>query len=130
VSHRSAAALLGLGHLPADRHEFVLPQRRQSRRPDVRIHLRSLTAEEWSWVSGLPVTSPARIAGDLLDDREDPGAVGQVVADALRSGLARPDALRRALARHAAALGQPREDGRAALRHLLELTGDPGGPDA
>ena len=29
VSHRSAAALYGLGHLPADRHEFIAPSRRQ-----------------------------------------------------------------------------------------------------
>lgn len=27
VSHRSAAALYGLGHLPADRHEFTIPNR-------------------------------------------------------------------------------------------------------
>src|SRR5262245_51657134 len=38
VSHRSAASLYGLGHLPADVHEFTLPTRRQSRRPDVRLH--------------------------------------------------------------------------------------------
>ncbi|HZC26699.1 MAG TPA: type IV toxin-antitoxin system AbiEi family antitoxin domain-containing protein, partial [Actinopolymorphaceae bacterium] len=28
VSHRSAASVLGLGHLPADTHEFTLPGRR------------------------------------------------------------------------------------------------------
>ena len=44
VSHRSAAALYGLGHLPADRHEFTLPRRKQTRRPDVRFHQRSLPA--------------------------------------------------------------------------------------
>lgn len=125
VSHRSAAALLGLGHLPADRHEFILPGRRQSRRPDVRLHVRTLAGDEWSWVRGLPVTTPTRIAADLLDDREDPGSVGQVVADALRAGLQRPEAFRRSLARHAAQLGRPRQDGSAALRRLLELTGDP-----
>ena len=37
VSHRSAAAVFGLGHLPADVHEFTLPARRQSRRGDVRL---------------------------------------------------------------------------------------------
>ena len=37
VSHRSAAAVYGLGHLPADRHEFTVPKRRQTRRPDVRF---------------------------------------------------------------------------------------------
>jgi predicted transcriptional regulator of viral defense system len=125
VSHRSGAALYGLGHLPADRHEFVLPVRRQSRRADVRLHVRPLGADEWAWVRGLPVTTPTRIAGDLLDDREDPGSVGQVIADALRSGLERPDAFGRTLARYAAQLGQPRQDGLAALRFLLDLTDDP-----
>jgi hypothetical protein len=42
VSHRSAAALYGLGHLPADRHEFTLPTRRQTRRADVRLHPQEL----------------------------------------------------------------------------------------
>ncbi|MGH7746009.1 MAG: type IV toxin-antitoxin system AbiEi family antitoxin domain-containing protein, partial [Candidatus Dormibacteria bacterium] len=43
VSHRSAARLYGIGDLPADRHEFTLPVRRQSRRADVRLHHRSLS---------------------------------------------------------------------------------------
>ena len=42
VSHRSAASVYGLGHLPADRHEFTVARRKQSRRPDVRIHVRPL----------------------------------------------------------------------------------------
>src|ERR1700730_112179 len=46
VSHRSAAALYGLGHLPADRHEFTVPVRRQTRRPDVRLHTRPLRSDE------------------------------------------------------------------------------------
>src|SRR6266508_1213411 len=46
VSHRSAAAVYELGHLPADRHEFTLPVRRQSRREDVRLHLREVTNSE------------------------------------------------------------------------------------
>ncbi|HEY5985877.1 MAG TPA: type IV toxin-antitoxin system AbiEi family antitoxin domain-containing protein, partial [Streptosporangiaceae bacterium] len=46
VSHRSAAALYGLGHLPADRHEFTVPARKQTRRVDVRLHQRSLSDAE------------------------------------------------------------------------------------
>src|SRR5713101_1037239 len=42
VSDRSAAALYGLGHLPADRHEFTVAKRKQSRRPDMRLHHRQL----------------------------------------------------------------------------------------
>src|SRR6266540_1511323 len=79
VSHRSAAAVYGFGHLPADRHEFTLPARRQSRRPDVRLHHRQVADGEWGSLRGLPVTRPARLAADLLADREDPEAVSHVV---------------------------------------------------
>ena len=66
VSHRSAAAVYRLGHLTADIHEFTLPTRRQTRRPDVRLHRGTLRSSEWITLSGLPVTRPARIASDLL----------------------------------------------------------------
>jgi predicted transcriptional regulator of viral defense system len=111
VSHRSAASLFGLGHLPADRHEFSLATRRQSRRPDVRLHLRALGETEWVELSGLPVTRPSRTAADLLSDGEDPGAVAQVIADATREGLDRPGAFADSLAPYAARFGLRRGDG-------------------
>lgn len=125
VSHRSAAALYGLGHLPADRHELTLPVRRQPRRPDVRVHRRPLRDAEWVTLHGLPVTRPSRIAADLLADREDPEAVAQVVADALRGAYDYPGAFVEALAPHAVQLGLRRGDGVAVLRWLLDLVGDP-----
>ena len=128
VSHRSAAAVYGLGHLPADRHEITLPRRRQSRRPDVRLHQRSLRVEEWVSRRGLPVTRPARTASDLLDDKEDPEAVAHVVADAIRGAYDYPGTFADALTRHAARLGLRRDDGLALLRWLLGLVGDPGTP--
>jgi predicted transcriptional regulator of viral defense system len=85
VSHRSAAALYRVGHLPADGHDFTLPRRRQSRRSDVRLHQRPLEDGEWIDLRGLPVTRPSRIASDLLYDREDPEAVAHLIADAIRS---------------------------------------------
>lgn len=125
VSHRSAAAVYGLGHLPADRHEFTLPVRRQSRRPDVRLHQREVADSEWISLHGLPVTRPARIATDLLADREDPGAVGHVIADAIRSVYDYPATFADALAPHAAKFGLRRRDGIALLGWLLDLVGDP-----
>jgi predicted transcriptional regulator of viral defense system len=124
VSHRSAAAAYGLSHLPADRHDFTLPARRQSRRPDVRLHQRPLRSGEWGSRHGLPVTRPARIAADLVDDKEDPEAVAHVVADALRAGHESPGAFVDALARHAARFGLRRGDGLALLGRLLDLVGD------
>lgn len=125
VSHRSAAALYGLGHLPADVHEFTLPKRRQVRRPDVRIHQRKLGDDEWVILRGLPVTCPSRIAADLLAVREDPEAVGQVIADALRGVNDYAGTFVETLGPHSAQLGLRRGDGVAVLRWLLDLVGDP-----
>lgn len=125
VSHRSAAALYGLGHLPADTHEFTLPARRQTRRPDVRIHRRPLDSDECIQLRGLPVTRPSRIAADLLADREDPEAVAGVVADAIRDGYDYPATFADTLAPQAGRFGLRRGDGLAMLRWLLELVGDP-----
>lgn len=125
VSHRSAAALYGLGHLPADTHEFTLPARRQTRRPDVRIHRRPLDSDECIQLRGLPVTRPSRIAHDLLADDEDPEAVASVVADAIRDGYDYPATFADTLAPHAVRFGLRRGDGFAMLRWLLELVGDP-----
>jgi hypothetical protein len=128
VSHRSAAALYGLGHLPADRHEFTLPQRRQSRRPDVRLHHRAVRPGEWIVLHGMPVMRPSRIAADLLDDKEDPEAVAQVIADALRPVYDYPGTFAGALAPYAASFGFRRGDGLALLHWLLDTVGDPETP--
>lgn len=125
VSHRSAAALYGLGHLPADTHEFTLPARRQTRRPDVRIHRLPLDSDECIQLRGLPATRPSRIASDLLADREDPEAVASVVADAIRDEYDYPATFADTLAPQASRFGLRRGDGLAILRWLLELVGDP-----
>ena len=125
VSHRSAAAVYGFGHLPADRHDFTIPTRRQTRRPDVRLHHRSLGDAEWIELRGLPVTRPPRIASDLLRDREDPEAVAHLVVDAMRAVYDYPGNFAEALAPHAAHFGLRRGDGLALLRWLLDLVGNP-----
>jgi hypothetical protein len=125
ISHRSAAALYGLGHLPADQHEFTVPHRHQTRRPDVKIHVRPVDDGEWARVGGLPVTTPRRIATDLLQAREDPEAVAQIVAEALGRNYDSPGTFASVLAPHAMSCGFRRGDGLAMLRWLLDLTGDP-----
>lgn len=125
VSHRSAAALYGIGDLPADRHDFTLPTRKQSRRPDVHLHQRKLEEGEWLRLGGLIVTRPARIASDLLFDNEGPEAVAQITADAIRAVHDYPGTFAETLAPHAARFGLRRGDGLALLRWLLDLVGDP-----
>jgi len=125
VSHRSAAEMYGLGHLPADVHEFTVPGRRQTRRKDVRLHIRPLRDGEWINLRGLLVTRPSRIASDLLLDGEDPAAVAQLVADAIRPVFDYPGTFADALVPFAARFGLRRGDGLALLRWLLDLVGDP-----
>jgi predicted transcriptional regulator of viral defense system len=125
VSHRSAAALWGLGDLAPDRHEFTLPERRQTRQRGVRLHRGRLGADEVAILGGLPVTSPARTASDLIADKEGPEAVARVVAEALREKKEWAGNLPPALAPRAAALGFRRDDWRAVLAWLLDLSGDP-----
>lgn len=125
ISHRSAAALYGLGHLPADRHEFTVSGRRQTRRVDVRLHHRQISEGEWISLRGLPVTRPSRIAADLLAEREDPAAVAHLIADAIRPVYDYPGTFADALAPYAVQFGLRRGDGLALLRWLLDLVGDP-----
>jgi len=125
ASFRSAAAVYDLGHLPADRHDFTLSFRRQSRRPDVRLHKQRLERGDVRSVRGLLVTRPSRIAGDLLNDLEDPEAVGRVIVDGLREGHEAPEAFASSLRDSAVRYGFRGGDGAAVLRWLLDLVGDP-----
>ena len=121
VSHRSAAAVYGIGHLPADDHEFTVPQRRQTRRPDVKIHIRALSQQEWVRRDGLPVTRPSRIAADLLREHEDPEAIAQIIVESIRQNFDDPATFAQALGPHAGRFGLRRGDGLALLTWLLDL---------
>jgi hypothetical protein len=115
----------GLGHLPADQHEFTVPERRQTGRSDVRFHVRPVADAEWITLHGLPATRPSRIASDLLWDHEDPEAVGQIIADAIRGIFDYPGTFSDSLAPHAARFSLRRGDGFALLRWFLDLVGEP-----
>lgn len=128
VSHRSAASLYGLGDLPADRHDFIVSTRKQTRRKDVRLHHRSLLRAEWTTVAGMPTTLPSRIVSDLLYDHEDPEALGRIIAGAIRKVLDYPGAFAEQLAPHATRFGFRRNDGLALLRWFLDLVDDPDSP--
>ena len=128
VSHRSAASMYGIGDLPADIQQFTMPRRRQTQRPDVRFHVRKLTAREWIDLKGLPVTRPSRIASDLLSDNEDPEAIARLIAESIRLVFDYPGTFADQLASHAAHFGLRKQDGLGLLRWLLELTEDRNAP--
>ena len=97
VSHRTAAALYGLGDLDSDRAEFTVPSRRQSRDPDVRFHLATLGAREWTVVDGLPVTTVERTLVDLARDHLDGGHLAGVVRDAVTTLHVEPNVVARVI---------------------------------
>lgn len=120
VSHSSAAQLHGLGDLLADEHEFVLPDRFQSRRVGVRVRRAVLDASEVTIAAGLPVTTAARTIADLLAAGHDDDHVATVIADALRAGLTDHRTLAAALENAAARRGEPSGE---ALVERLTRTG-------
>lgn len=123
VSHTSAAALHDLGDLAADRHEFTLPVRKQTRRPELRLHRARLPDEDVTRGDGLPVTTPLRTVVDLVGDGHDGGHVADVLADAVRTRQIDLSHLESRLAPFAARFGLTGHDGRGVVRHLLELGG-------
>lgn len=127
VSHRSAAVLLGYGDLDADRHEFTVATRRQSRRPEIRFHRAALGTEEWRIVDGLPVTTATVTIRDLADARLDGDHLAGVVRDAVLAGGAHPQDLAAALSPYAHHYGAPLGNGRELVRRLLVKAGIPSG---
>ena len=121
VSHASAASLWGVGDLRADVHEFTLPERRQTRRQDVRLHRGQVPDGQWALVRGLPTTSAGRMIADLLGDHLEPAIVARIAAEALRRGLDIPANIVELIAPYAARFGFRRGDGLALLDHLLRL---------
>jgi len=91
----------------------------------VRLHHRAVHPNEWIVLHGMPVTRPSRIAADMLDDKEDPEAVAQVIVDALRPAYDYPGTFADALAPYAVSFTLRRGDGLALLRWLLDTAGDP-----
>jgi predicted transcriptional regulator of viral defense system len=127
VSHRSAAAVHGLGDLDADMHEFTVQGRRQSRRADVRIHTRSalIDPDAWTRVAGLPVTTVTATIVDLAAANIDGGHLAGIVRDAVATAVVDLDELSSALAPYAHRYNAPLGDGKALVQRLVSQAGLP-----
>jgi very-short-patch-repair endonuclease/predicted transcriptional regulator of viral defense system len=114
LSHRSAAALLGIGSELPGRIDVSVPRRCELRRPGLLVRGRtSLAADDVGLGDGIPVTSPARTLVDLTSEL-DLVVVERAVNDADKRDLIDPESLRLALDRYA---GEP---GVRPLRRLLD----------
>ena len=127
VSHRSAAEMYGIGNLPADRHDFTVDRRRQTRQPNIRLHTRPLADHDWIRLRGLPVTLPSRIASDSARPGGSRGG-RQRHCRRHSSRLRLPGSFAEALRPHAYRFGLRRGDGLGLLRWFLALVGDPKQP--
>ncbi len=106
VAGRSAAVVLELGDLLPSSFEFFVDRRRQLRRTDVLLRVRTqLPRGDWAVVDGLPVATVPRIVADLLSANEDGSAVARVCQDAVRRRLTDAAALETVVAGHAARYG-------------------------
>ena len=123
VSHRSAAAIHELGDLEADEFEFTSAERKQTRRPDTRIHRGYVDAREWAVVDGLPVTTVIRTVADLVAAHLDGGHLASVVRDALTRRQADDRQLVEVLRQHAHHYNARIGDGEALLSRLLQESG-------
>jgi predicted transcriptional regulator of viral defense system len=114
LSHRSAAALFGIGAELPGRIDVSIPRRCELRRPGLLIRGRSsLMSGDLGFSDGIPVTSPTRTLIDLTTEL-DIVAIERAVNEADKRDLVDPESLRAALDRYA---GEP---GVRPLRKLLD----------
>jgi hypothetical protein len=114
LSHRSAAALWGIGTQKRGRIDLSVRRKRDVSRPGLLVRRRpALPASEIQTVDDLPVTSPVQTLIDIATELS-PIAIERAVNDADKRDLIDPEALRLALDDHA---GEP---GVRPLRQVLD----------
>ena len=125
VSHTSAASLFEVGDLRADVHEFTIPERRQTRRPDVRIHRGTIPQDRRILLGGLPTIRAGWLIGQLLGDHVDVDAVAEISREVLERVLDYPRVVAEAVGPYAVRFGLERGDGVALLDELLRRVAAP-----
>jgi very-short-patch-repair endonuclease len=114
LSHRSAAALWGIGNERRGRVDVSVRRRCELRRPGLRIRSRTtLATADILEHDGIPVTSPTRTLVDLATELS-PLGIERAVNEADKHGLIDPEALRSALSSYEGEPGAP------LLRKLLD----------
>jgi predicted transcriptional regulator of viral defense system len=114
LSHRSAAALWGIGGERTGQVDVSVRRLCELRRPGLRVRGRpTLAAEDVVAHRGIPVTAPARTLVDLATEL-GPIAIERAVNEADKRDLVDPETLRSRLDRYAGEPGAP------LLRSLLD----------
>jgi predicted transcriptional regulator of viral defense system len=125
VSFRSAANLHRLGDLDADRHDFTVEGRRQTRRINVRFHTRSHSPDDWRVFDGLPVTTIVKTIEDLASARTDGGHLAGIVRDAITTAGVDATQISEVLAPYAHKYGARLGDGEGLVARFIDEAGLP-----
>jgi predicted transcriptional regulator of viral defense system len=117
----TAAVVHGIGDFFPAGFDFIVPARKGTRLPGVRLRIRRLTRDEVIPVAGLPALTVERTLADLIEIGTDLSLVAGAARDAVRADkLVAPDRLVSYLDPIAA---RRKSDGRSLASDLLELAG-------
>ncbi len=118
----TSAIVHGIGDFFPGVRDFIVPARRATRLPDVRLRVRELSPDETMFVDGLPALTVERTIADLLEQWTDRSLVVDALAQAVDDGkLVSP----RRLAAHLERIARPQgaESGAELADELLSATG-------
>lgn len=114
----TAATVHGIGDFLLDELDYIVPARKGTRLPGVRLRIRRLAPDDVIPVDGLPTLTVERAIADLVDLGTDMSLVAGTVRDAVRAGkLLSADRL----AEHLDVIG--RHTGCEVAADLFELAG-------
>jgi Transcriptional regulator, AbiEi antitoxin len=117
----TAAVVHEIGDFFLDGFDFIVPSRKGTRLPGVRLRIRQLIPDEVLPVNGLPALTVERTIADLIELGTDLSLVAGAVRDAVRADkLVMPERLASHLSPIAA---RRKSDGRTLANELVELAG-------
>jgi predicted transcriptional regulator of viral defense system len=117
----TAAVVHGIGDFFPDRFDFIVPARKGTRLPGVRLRVRPLSRDEVIPVGGLPALTVERALANLIETGTDLSLVANAVRNAVRADkLVAPERLVSYLDPVAA---RRNSDGRSLASDLFDLAG-------
>jgi len=120
----TAAGVHRIGDFWPDELDFIVPRRRGTRLPDVRLRVRQLSQREVVPVDGLPALTVERTIADLVEMFTDLSLVADALRDAIFQGKLTS---RRRLAEYleplAGAHGRSDHRGEGFAQELIDMTG-------